>query len=100
MSPNFGSSWFIFSSRCEELFVSSTPFNTSSNFRSNNNSRRPIHLRDDQILSTLQDRNQLIGPTRVSVGPVRLWQHIVYHIQPATFQQSQSFIEMSVFARP
>src|SRR5215831_2741414 len=100
MSPNSSSSWFIFSSRCEELFVSSAAFNTSSNFRSNDDACGPIQLRDDQILSVFQDRNQLVGSQRVAVGPVRLRQHVVNHVQPAALQQAQGFVEMGVFARP
>src|SRR5262249_30697941 len=100
MSPNFSSSWFIFSSRCEELVVSSTAFNTSSNFRSNDDARGPVQLRDDQILSVFQNRNQLIGSQRVAIGPVRLRQHVINHIQPSALQRTQSFVEMSVFAGP
>src|SRR5262249_5640138 len=100
MSPNFSSSWFILASRCEELFVSSTAFNTSSNFRSNDDARGPIQLRYHQIISVFQNRSQLIGSQRVAVVPVRLRQHVVNHIQPAALQQAQSFVEMSVFAGP
>src|SRR5262245_57222311 len=100
VGSKFCSGWFIFSSRREELFVSSTAFNTSSNFRSNDDARGPIQLRDYQIIYVFQYRNQFIGSQRVAVGPVRLRRHVVNHVQPAALQRAQSFVEMSVFARP
>src|SRR5882672_5969638 len=85
---------------CPRISICPNYLYWGSYLRSDDDAGGPIKPGDKEIFSIVEYRNQFIDLLRVAVGPVRLRQHIVNHVQPAALQQAQGFFEMSVFAWP